>query len=81
MPHVLTLIAPAGALSPRAVSRARAALQEIGAAAGTPDWLAPEEAADIPFDGLAIEQADAAARSALAGDAVGAIAQPAEGRR
>ncbi len=81
MPHVLTLIAPAGALSPRAVSRARAALQEIGAAAGTPDWLAPEEAADIPFDGLAIEQADAAARSALAGDAVDAIAQPAEGRR
>ena len=81
MSHVLTLVAPAGALSPRSVSRVRAALQDIGAAAGTPDWLAPNEAADIPFDGLAAEQADAAARGALGGQAVDAIAQPAEGRR
>ncbi len=81
MSQVLTLVAPAGALSPHSVSRVRAALQGIGATVGTPDWLAPDEAADIPFDGLAVEQADAAARGALGGEAVDPIAQPAEGRR
>ena len=81
MPHVLTLVAPAGALSPRSVSRVRAALQDIGGTVGTPDWLAPDEAADVPFGGLAVEQADAAARGALGDEAVDAIAQPAEGRR
>ena len=81
MSHVLTLVAPAGALPSRSVSRVRAALQGIGASVGTPDWLAPGEAADIPFDGLASEQADAAARGALGGEAVDVIAQPAEGRR
>ncbi len=81
MSQVLTLVAPAGALSPRSVSRVRAALQDIGAAVGAPDWLAPGEAADLPFDGLAVEQADAAARGALGSEAVDAIAQPAEGRR
>ncbi len=54
MSQVLTLVAPAGALSPHSVSRVRAALQGIGATVGTPDWLAPDEAADIPFDGLAV---------------------------
>ena len=81
MPHVLTLVAPAGALEPRSVPRVRAALEGIGAAVAPPDWLAPGEAADIPFDGLDAEQADAAARGALAGQAVDVIAQPAEGRR
>ena len=81
MSHVLTLVAPAGALPSRSVSRVRAALEGIGASVGTPDWLAPGEAADIPFDGLASEQADAAARGALGGEAVDVIAQPAEGRR
>ncbi|CAA9273781.1 MAG: Phosphoserine phosphatase [uncultured Acetobacteraceae bacterium] len=81
MPHVLTLIAPPGTLSPRSVSHARAALGRIGAAVGTPDWLSPDEAADIPFDGLAVEQASAAARAALGGEAVDLIAQAAEGRR
>ncbi len=81
MPHVLTLIAPKGALSRHSVSAVRSALQELGAAAGGPDWLAPDEAADIPFEGLAPEQADAAARRALKGEAVDAIAQAADGRR
>ncbi len=81
MSHVLTLVAPAGALPSRSVSRVRAALEGIGASVGTPDWLAPGEAADVPFDGLASEQADAAARGALGGEAVDVIAQPAEGRR
>lgn len=81
MQHVLTLVAPKGALSKHSVSTVRAALQDLGAAAGGPDWLSPEEAADIPFEGLAPEQADAAARRALEGAAVDAVAQAAEGRR
>jgi phosphoserine phosphatase len=43
--------------------------------------LAADEAADLPFDGLALEQADAAARGALGGEAVDLIAQAAAGRR
>ena len=83
MPHVLTLVAPPGALSAQPVSAASAPRSSaLGAAvAGTPDWLAAGEAADIPFDGLAAEQAAAAARGALDGAPVDAIAQPAEGRR
>jgi phosphoserine phosphatase len=65
MTHVLTLVAPPGALSAAMLARARQALGDLGAAAGTPDWLAPEEAADLPFDSLAPEQAIAAARAAL----------------
>lgn len=81
MQHVLTLVAPKGALSKLPVSAVRSALQDLGAAVGGPEWLSPEEAADIPFDGLAPEQADAAARRVLAGAAVDGIAQAAEGRR
>ena len=81
MPHVLTLVAPPGALPARSVSAVRAALDRIGAAVGAPDWLSPDEAADLPFDGLAAEQADAAARGALEGQPVDAVAQAAEGRR
>jgi phosphoserine phosphatase len=60
---------------------ARDALARIGAATGTPDWLSPEEAADLPFAGLAADQADAAARAALSGAAVDIIAQPDANRR
>jgi phosphoserine phosphatase len=81
MDHVLTLIAPRGGLSAATIHTARDALASIGAATGTPDWLAPEEAADLPFAGLAPEQADAAARAALTGQAVDVIAQAAAGRR
>jgi len=80
MPHVLTLVAPQGALDPALVTRARAALDALGAAPGTPDWLSDREAADIPFIG-APDQAVAAARAALAAAPVDAIATSAEGRR
>jgi phosphoserine phosphatase len=80
MPHILTLVAPPGALEPALVSRARAALDALGGAPETPDWLSEGEAADIPFTGAA-EQAVAAARAALAGAPVDAIAQPRAGRR
>ncbi len=80
MPHVLTLVAPEGALDPALVARARFALDALGKAPGAPDWLAEREAADIPFIGSA-DQAVAAVRAALGGAPVDAIATPAEGRR
>jgi phosphoserine phosphatase len=81
MPHVLTLIAPPGGLPAALPARLRAALEGLGASAGPAEWLAPEEAADLPFDNLSPDQAVAAARMALEGAPVDAIAQPAEGRR
>lgn len=80
MPHVLTLVAPEGALDPALVAKARMALDALGKAPGAPDWLAEREAADIPFTGSA-DQAVAAVRAALEGAPVDAIATPAEGRR
>jgi phosphoserine phosphatase len=80
MPHILTLIAQPGALEPALVSRARAALDALGGAPETPDWLSEGEAADIPFIGAA-EQAVAAVHAMLAGAPVDAIAQPRAGRR
>lgn len=81
MDHILTLIAAPGGLSTASLHAARDALARIGATTGTPDWLAPEQAADLPFAGLAADQADAAARHALAGQPVDIIAQAASGRR
>jgi phosphoserine phosphatase len=83
MPHVLTLVAPAGGLSAAQLGQVRSALMDLGATAvGAPDWLAEEEAADLGFDGLAPDQAAAAARTALGEQAVvDAIAQETEGRR
>ncbi|MDB5370808.1 MAG: phosphoserine phosphatase SerB [Roseomonas sp.] len=78
---MLTLIAPAGILQAPLVARVRAALLDLGGQAGTPDWLAEGEAADLPFAMLAPEQADAIARAALEGVSVDCIAQLAEGRR
>jgi len=80
MPHVLTLIAPQGALDPALVAKARAALDALGKAPAAPDWLAEREAADIPFIGSA-DQAVAAVRAALGDAPVDAIATASEGRR
>jgi len=80
MPHILTLVAAPGALDASLVTRVRGALDALGAAPGTPDWLAEREAVDLPFTGAA-EQATAAARAALADASVDAIATPADGRR
>jgi phosphoserine phosphatase len=80
MTQILTLVAIPGGLEAPLVSRVRAGLDALGAAPGTPDWLAEAEAVDIPFTG-APDQAAAAARAALAAAPVDAIAQPLEGRR
>ena len=81
MPHILTLVAPQGALSANLLPGIRQALDVLGADCGTPDWLSEGEAVDIPFDNLAPEPAMAAARQALGEAPVDAIAQPAETRR
>ncbi|MCO6417146.1 phosphoserine phosphatase SerB [Siccirubricoccus sp. KC 17139] len=81
MSQILTLVAPAGGLAAPDLARLRSALEALGALPGTPDWLSPGEAADLPFTGLAADQAMAVARRALAGAPVDLYAQPAEGRR
>lgn len=81
MPHVLTLVAPPGALPPSLLPRVREALTALGADCGMPDWLAEREAADIPFTNLAAEPAMAAARAAIAEAPVDAIAQALTTRR
>lgn len=74
MKNVLVLISsPAHpALNDGAVRAAIAVLQAQGAVVGTPDWLAPEIACDIPFDGEA---------RPVAMTALDAVVVPAAGRR
>ena len=82
MRHVATLIGPApGALTAAATAAARKALSALGAEAAPPEWLAEGEAADLVFDDLDPDQADAAIRQALDGAAIDCIAQPVENRR
>jgi phosphoserine phosphatase len=81
MDHVLTLISTPGGLPGETLRSARDALAALGGTTSAPDWLAPGEAADLPFAGLALDQAEAAARAALAGAPVDLIAQRIEGRR
>ena len=82
MTSVLTLIAPTGAsLEDAIVGDVRAALNGLGAETDGAVWLAPGTACDIAFDGIAIDQADSAARAALGDIAVDVIAQPTEDRK
>lgn len=83
MEHVLTVIGPPGGGRVRrdALEAARAAMRGLGAVVGSPRWLKPGEAADLPFEEIAPEAAEAAARSALGALPVDLVAQAAEGRR
>ena len=82
MRFVATLIGPVpGSLTEAHVAAARDALAPLGAAAAAPDWLAEGEAADLIFDALDPDQADAAIRQSLEGAAIDCIAQPVENRR
>jgi phosphoserine phosphatase len=69
--HVLTLIGRPDAAA------ARVALQSAGGVCGTPDWLAPGQACDIPFAALA----PAAAMAVAAQIGCDVYAQPMAGRR
>ncbi|PWR21895.1 phosphoserine phosphatase SerB [Zavarzinia compransoris] len=82
MNHVLTVIGnPAqGPIDDAALADLALALQQAGAAVGEADWLAPGEAADLPFDGIAPLAAEAIADIALSGLAVDRLAQAVAGR-
>lgn len=76
MRNVLTLVA-AQTLDTDLPAAAAARLAGRGARVGAADWLAPDQACDIPFDGL-----DPGAAMALCDDLpVDVFAQPAAGRR
>lgn len=83
MKSVLTLIASpaAGALDHNSTAAAREALRASGANTGEVDWLAPDTAWDLPFDGIAHGQAVVAVRRALDGAAMDVAAMASNGRR
>jgi phosphoserine phosphatase len=79
---VATLIGPeAGALPEALVAAAAQALAGLGAGGIATDWLAEGEAADLSFERLDPDQADAAIRRALDGAPIDCIAQPEQHRR
>jgi phosphoserine phosphatase len=79
---VVTLIAAvAGDGAIGAAEAARQALAKLGAKLDATDWLAAARACDIPFDDLALDQADASVRAALGGAAIDVLAQASAGRR
>ncbi|WP_184433595.1 phosphoserine phosphatase SerB [Roseospira goensis] len=77
MDRVLTLVAAPGsaALTAERVDAVRRALDHLGAEGDRPRWLAPGEACDLAFAGLAPEQAEGAARAALGDAPVDVLAQ------
>jgi phosphoserine phosphatase len=82
MRFVATLIGPApGSLSETEIAAARRALSALGAKAVADEWLAEGEAADLIFDDIDPDQADAAIRRALDGAPIDCIAQPVQHRR
>ncbi len=87
MQYILTLIGdPAKRnLDPSHVETARSALRSFEAEVGEPDWLAPEIACDLPFDGMfeggLLLAAETAIRHALRHRPVDVVAQEAAGRR
>ncbi len=80
---VVTLIAaPAGAARlDAALGAVRRALRALGAEVGAVDWLAPGIACDVLFDGLDLDQADAAVGEALGGLPIDRVVQHTAGRR
>ena len=84
---VLTLIAGASGIAdwPRILRVARAALEPLGAHVESVEWLAAQRAADLGFDGLDPDQAEAAVRVAIDREIgtvpLDLVAQPQDGRR
>ena len=69
------------ALTGAHVDAARDALSGLGAETQSGDWLAAGEAADLLFDALDPDQADAAIRRALGEAPIDCVTQPLAGRR
>lgn len=79
---VVTIIAAPGSRIPEeAIAASRRALSGLGAEVGRAEWLAAGEVCELPFNGLAPEQAEAAACQQLAGAPLDVVAQPVQGRR
>ena len=76
---VLTLIAVPGATG--ALPDIVAALVPALPLAGSPDWLAPGIACDLPLSEITAADAEAAARTEIGAAAVDVLVQPAAGRR
>ena len=83
MQYVLTLIdgSPAPGLDQQALSTLCAPLEAAGAVVGSPIWLAPGAACDIPFDGIEPIVAEQIIRRSLGNAAIDLAAQNASGRR
>ncbi len=82
MQSVLTFIAPDHTpLTAGIVGDVRAALNALGAETAAPDWLAEFKAADIGFEHLSEDQAEAAARQIFGDAPFDVIAQAAPGRK
>jgi len=81
--HVLTLIGAPGtsALTPAMLDALSQRVAASGGKPGTPDWLAPGEACDLPFDGMSPATALAEAKALLADATLDIFAQPVAGRR
>jgi len=83
MTHFVTLISDPALprVSDGIVTSVRWALEDAGAAADEPDWLAPQIACDIPFTGAAPDGVRTAARTAIARAPVDVVVTSAENRR
>ena len=82
MKFAATLIGPAeGALGEAEVDAARGALASLGAETQAAQWLSAGKAADLLFDALDPDQADAAIRHALEDAPIDCVTQPIAGRR
>ena len=81
MDNVLTLITGSDRLDESAVSHVAMTLRGAGAEVDAPDWLCYGIAADLPFDGLDLQDASDLAFEALDEAPIDAVAQQAEGRR
>lgn len=83
MHQVLTLVAsaPGAGLDNSILRRVRSALEEASGRVEPPVWLARGLAADLPFEGIPWQAAEAAGRAGLGAAPVDLAAQGADGRR
>jgi len=83
MKTILTLVSnPADPVVTSALAgHVRDALTMEGGRAAAADWLSPQVACDIAFEGLTVIEAEARARAAIADTPVDVFAQKTEGRR
>ncbi len=81
MSRVLTLVAGPTPIDTSWVGVVRDALATTGAVVGKPDWLAPGQALDLSFSGVAANDAEAAVRAALDQAPIDVAVQIAQNRR